>query len=96
MSFYDTERIVRKQQKHEKTRAYATISKLENKGLSVSEMIDALDILLKDDNTEFQQAVLDRAKSILESRKEIEDEKDTSGSIVNLDCGNRICPVLCK
>ena len=68
--FYDTERVVRKQLKYEKLKAYSTISKLESKGLTVNEMINALEILLTDSNTEFQQCVLEKAKGILEARKE--------------------------
>jgi len=78
--FYDTERIVRKQEKYEKTKAYATISKLKSKGLSVSEAIDAISILLEDDNTESQQAILERAKRILQSEKESLDEECTEAT----------------
>lgn len=77
--FYDAERIVRKQKRYEKLEAYGVISTLETKGFSVSEMIDAVDILLTDDNNETRQAILERAKHILETRKEF-DEKETSGN----------------
>jgi hypothetical protein len=93
--FYETERIVRKQQKYVKIKAYSTISRLENKGLSVSEMTNAIDILLTDENTEFQQDILKLAKHILESRKE------SSGEVneCNKGSGDRIdfsscCPIL--
>ena len=79
--FYDTERILRKQEKYVKLKAYSTIKKLECKGLSVDEMINALEILLTDDNTEFQESVLERAKDILKSQKEIDDEKGNNSNI---------------
>lgn len=95
MTFYESERIVRKQQKYEKLKAYEAISKLENKGLSTTEMIDALNILIKDDNTEFRHDVLNRAKAILTSRKE--SDSDNEGSSINnfkLKCNNESCPVI--
>jgi len=70
MTFYDTDRIVRKQQKYEKLKAYGIINKLEKGNLSNEDMVKAVDILLKDENTEFQQDILNRAKAILVSRKE--------------------------
>lgn len=94
MTFYDSERIVRKNEKYEKTKAYAAISKLENKGLSVSEMIEALDILLKDQNTESQQSILERAKKILESRKESDCEENSDENDTGLEYFRDVCPLI--
>ena len=77
MSLYDAVRIIRKNSKYEKIRAYAVIEKLKAKGLSTTEMVEALEILLKDENSEFDNSVYSRAKSILESDKEFQIEKDT-------------------
>ncbi len=91
--FYETERIVSKQLKYEKTKAYTTISELESKGLSTKDMIGAINILLEDDNTELRVAVLKKAKAILEARKEITDEETMHG---HADTGpnNDICPII--
>lgn len=78
--FYDTERIVRKQLKYEKIKAYDIIQEMRAKSMSVSEMIDALEILLNDENTEFKESVLKRAKSLLEASMEADNEKDQCNS----------------
>lgn len=72
MTFYDSERMIRKQQKYEISKAYNTIDSLRTKGLKEEEIIKALKILLKDENTEFQAKVLTRAIEILETSKEAE------------------------
>ena len=87
--FYDTQRIIRKNQKYEISKAYDTISKLENKGLSVPEMLEAIDILLKDKNTESQQSILERANNILKERLRDENKSiqaDNSDDIRDISC----------
>jgi len=71
---YESQRIISKNQKYEKTKAYTTISKLKSKGLSISECISAVKILLKDDNTESQQAILKKALSYLSLEQGVVDE----------------------
>ena len=66
--FYENERIIRKNQKYEKIKTYAIISDLEGKGMPAEEMIEVIDILISNDNSEFQTDVLKRAKIILESQ----------------------------
>lgn len=93
--YYESERIVRKNLKHENTRAYAVIKGLEVKSLSTKETIEAINILLEDENTEFQAAVLNRANTILKARKEIVDEKEDTTKNDTGDVDNTIaCPVL--
>ena len=92
--FYETERIIRKNQKYEKSRAYATISKLENKGLSKAEMLEAIEILLKDDNTESQQSILELAKRILETLEDDSDKENPNQSNAHNDTTASKCPLL--
>ena len=92
--FYESERIVRKQQKYEKTRAYAIVNDLQRKGLSHQEMIEAVNILLMSENTECQQAILEKAKLILSAQKEIMDEESTNRSDNGDDDNSVDCPII--
>ena len=88
--FYESERIIRKNEKHKKTKAYDLISDLKKKGLSNEEMIEAVKILLSDNNNEFQDDVLNKAKSILEALEEIKNgsvsfKMPSTGSI-SIEC----------
>lgn len=89
MCFYDSERIRRKQAKYEKIRAYDLVHKLKDRGFSQSDSIDAINILLQDENTEFESSILISARSILESRKEAENDKQNfKGNGSNLTSDN--------
>lgn len=94
MSLYDTERIIRKQQKYVKLKAYQAIADLNKKGLSGVKAIDALDILLDSDNSEFQQEVLAKAKSILKSQEENDDQENSLSDNVNRNHDDVRCPLL--
>lgn len=72
--FYESERIIRKNEKYEKTKAYSIVSDLKNKGLSNEEMIEATRILLNGNKNESQSAILNKVLSILEASKEIMDD----------------------
>lgn len=91
--FYESERIIRKNEKHKKTKAYDLISDLKKKGLSNEEMIEAIKILLNDNNNEFQDDVFNKAKCILETLEEI--KNDPFPKTVDRSNGARIeCPIL--
>jgi hypothetical protein len=68
--FYETDRIVRKQQKYEKIRAYALIDEQKSNGLSDAEIIASIDVLLGGKNNEFQVGVLRLAREILKFKGE--------------------------
>lgn len=78
--FYEDERIVRKQQKYVKSKAYQKVKRLEDKGLSDDEIVGCLDVLLAQDNNETQVDILNVARNIVISRQEKVNEDD-SGSI---------------
>jgi hypothetical protein len=82
--FYDSERMLRKQLKYVKLKAYETIFALEAKGLEADEVLASIEMLLKSDNSEFQIDILELAKDILLARKEASNEvKDTGSSYTN-------------
>lgn len=82
--FYETERIIRKQQKYIKSKAYATINRLENKGLDDSEISACLDVMLEDDNNETQVDILNLAKTIIVSRQENVNEEISTTDYIEL------------
>jgi hypothetical protein len=69
MFTYEFDRMIRKQQKFVKTRAYRIIQELEAKSLDNSEQKACLTVLLDNpDNTETQKDVLTFAKNVIENR----------------------------
>jgi hypothetical protein len=67
--FYESQRIIEKQIKHEISKACDLISAFEDKSLSVVDMNAAIDILIEDAPTELYLAILNRAKNILHRRE---------------------------
>jgi hypothetical protein len=63
-------RIVEKQEKYEKIRAYGVIDSLEKNYMTTDKMLLAVDILIDKAHLEFDIAVLTKAKNILNVRKE--------------------------
>ena len=71
--FYDTERIVRKQEKYEKSKAYDVIETLKLKGLNTKESLACIEIMsFLDSNNESQKAILNLAHQIVTSHIEKE------------------------
>jgi hypothetical protein len=70
MMFYESERIVNKQLKHIKLRAYNIIQELEVKGLDDREIMACINLLLKDDSSEFQKDILEFALKTVTLRQE--------------------------
>ena len=68
--FFESSRIIEKQQKYEKTRAYDFIDSLEKTDMSLDTMISTLDLYMKDVDSEYKKIILSKAKSILQARKE--------------------------
>lgn len=66
MTFYESERITRKQENYEKSRAYEIIESLKKKNLTFDQMLVTLGAMFDDKtNTETQRAVLIRAHDII-------------------------------
>ena len=80
--FYETHRMMRKQAKYEKTKAYEIIESLRSSELSDDEVLASLDILLNGDNTETFKSVLLLAKRILGGKENEGLEVDTNNSNV--------------
>jgi hypothetical protein len=68
--FHESMRIVEKQEKYEKIRAYGVIDSLEKNYMTTDKMLLAVDILIDKAHLEFDIAVLTKAKNILNVRKE--------------------------
>lgn len=68
--FYESERIVRKQLKYTKLKAYDVIRDLESKGLSDKEIISCINLLIKNGPSEFQVDVLNLALKTITLREE--------------------------
>jgi len=81
--FYDSARIIEKQQKYEKIRAYEMIESLEKTGLSSEYVLCALELMSKRSNSEFQLSVISKAKVILIARKE-KNEASTNNNVTNV------------
>jgi hypothetical protein len=67
--FYENERIINKQLKFVKIRAYGIIQDLESKGLDDKEIVACIGLLMKD-STEFGKDILDYALRTVNSRQE--------------------------
>jgi hypothetical protein len=70
--FYENERIINKQLKFVKIRAYGIIQDLETKGLSDKEIVACLGLLMKD-STEYGKDILDYALKTVNARQEQSD-----------------------
>ena len=68
--FHESMRIVEKQEKYEKIRAYGIIDSLEKNYMTTDKMLLAVDILIDKAHLDFDIAILTKAKSILNVRKE--------------------------
>jgi hypothetical protein len=68
--FFESSRILEKQEKYEKIRAYDFIESLEKIDMPLDTMIATLDLYLKDVDSEYKRIIIHKAKSILEARKE--------------------------
>lgn len=80
--FYETERIVNKQQKYIKQKALNILNSFSDKKLSKEEIIACLDIMLNQDNTETKTDILNMARVIVLSKQEKnDDEKVTSTGV---------------
>lgn len=76
--FYESTRIVEKQEKHEKSRAYDLIESLEKSGLDNHHLFCALELMSKRAQSEFESAVILKAKQILIAHKEKNETDDIS------------------
>lgn len=74
--FYETERIIRKQQRYVKSKACSIISSLESKELTREEVIACIDVMLSEDNSESKVDILNLARKIVTSRKESGNEEN--------------------
>lgn len=68
--FYESSRIVEKQEKHEKLRAYDLILSLERKTENSVNLLKALDLLGKNAKNEYEASIILKAKEMLKARKE--------------------------
>lgn len=88
--FYDAERIVRKNEDYEITKAYAAVNDFESNGFSHKEALSMIDVLLKDDLTESRASILGKARILLLNRMRSAREESTA----NQPNTNICCPVM--
>lgn len=63
--FFESSRIVEKQEKYEKIRAYDLIQSLEKSSINSGYLLCALDLMGRKAKSEFESAVILKAKQIL-------------------------------
>lgn len=78
--FHESMRIVEKQEKYEKIRAYGVIDSLEKNYMTTDKMLLAVQVLIDKAHLDFDIAVLTKAKNILNVRKE-----KNEGNLINDD-----------
>ena len=78
MTLYDTERIIRKQNKYVKSRAYIIINSLESKKLNNDEILACIQVMLTEDNSEIQIDILNLASKIILNKTGDIDENPTT------------------
>jgi len=84
MNFYETDRIIRKQQTFEKSRAYDIIGVLKHKNMSYQEVLACLDVMIfVDGQSETQMQILTKAKEI--TNYYIEQELIDAANSSNID-----------
>lgn len=66
---YESTRIIDKQEKYEKIRAYDLIESLEKSGISSDHVFCALELMGRKARSEFESAIILRAKQILSVRQ---------------------------
>jgi hypothetical protein len=76
--FYESSRIIDKQEKYEKIRAYRVIDSLEKDGLSDEKMLTVINLLIGKTQLDFEKSVLSKAINIINARKE---KNETSTTI---------------
>jgi ribosomal protein S24E len=81
--FYETERIINKQNKYIKRKALDVVNSFMSKTLTQDEIVACIDVMLGEDNTETRVDVLNLARKIVISNKENVDE---SNAISNEPC----------
>lgn len=88
--FYETERIINKQQKYIKQKALNIINSFNDKKLSKKEIIACLDIMLNEDNTETKTDILNMARVIVLSKQEKEENEKVISTGVQLSFIDRM------
>jgi len=68
--FYESYRIINKQQKYEKSRAYDIIDELNKRGFSSESIIKILDSFISCTKSETDVAIFKKAKNISMANKE--------------------------
>jgi hypothetical protein len=66
---YESTRIIDKQEKYEKIRAYDLVESLEKSGISSDHVLCALELMGRKARSEFESAIISRAKQILSARQ---------------------------
>lgn len=92
--FYESERIVNKQLKYEKSRAYEIIQQLESRGLDDDEIISCLNLLMKEEVTEFLGGVLQFALKTVTLRQESPNAVEAFDSSYSFIDGRLQCKVV--
>jgi hypothetical protein len=72
--FYESQRIINKQTKYEKSRAYNIIDELRKRGFNHDSILKILDALVHCAKSETDIAIFKKAKSISVAEKEKSDE----------------------
>jgi len=83
--FYESSRIVEKQEKHEKLRAYDLVESLEKNGLDFDRISCALELMSRRSKTEFQSSIISKAKQILLARKEKNEANGTDSTSISIN-----------
>lgn len=76
--FYETERIINKQNKYVKRKANDVIISFDGKDLSTKEILACIDVMLTEDNNETKVDILNLARKIVLSNQEKENEQSTT------------------
>jgi len=84
MNFYESERIIRKNKKYVKSKAYEVINKAQSKGLTYEEIVFANDCALKHSDmlNETQVDILNMVREIAKSKMEQSNENTTSSDTI--------------
>lgn len=74
--FFETQRIINKQKKYIKSRAYTVLAGMKNIGLSRDQSIDHINMLISKSPSEFETEILQYAKGLLLSKGEDKHESN--------------------
>lgn len=83
--FYETERIIEKQQRYIRRKAIDVVNSFDKESLTPDEVVACIDVMLEEDNNETRADILNKARNIVLANKESSDENLCSNKPIDVN-----------